>query len=117
MLQANIKNRTVFTNDNLEIMRGINSNSIDLIYLDPPFNKNKKFVTPIGEEKKKKNKNPAFDDIFKKEDIKKEWLLMYYKLYSRNPDIGNQYNKWYLVFMAVIDRNKIQEVFILPTIS
>ena len=37
MLQANIKNRTVFTNDNLEIMRGINSNSIDLIYLDPPF--------------------------------------------------------------------------------
>ena len=67
MLQANIKNRTVFTNDNLEIMRGINSNSIDLIYLDPPFNKNKKFVTPIGEEKKKKlgiDKNPAFDDIF-----------------------------------------------------
>ena len=70
MLQANIKNRTVFTNDNLEIMRGINSNSIDLIYLDPPFNKNKKFVTPIGEEKKKKlgikNQipiNPAFDDI------------------------------------------------------
>ena len=111
MLQANIKNRTVFTNDNLEIMRGINSNSIDLIYLDPPFNKNKKFVTPIGEEKKKKlgiDKNPAFDDIFKKEDIKKEWLGLIaeekpilHNYIQGITDIGNQYNKWYLVFMAV----------------
>ena len=40
MLQANIKNRTVFTNDNLEIMRGINSNSIDLFmsYIITPNN-------------------------------------------------------------------------------
>ena len=53
MLQKNIKNRTVFIHDNLEILQGMNSDSIDLIYLDPPFNKNKKFVTPIGEEKKK----------------------------------------------------------------
>ena len=77
MLQKNIKNRTVFIHDNLEILQGVDSDSIDLIYLDPPFNKNKKFVTPIGEEKQKAlkiDKDPAFADIFKKEDIKKEWL-------------------------------------------
>ena len=33
----NFKNKTLFLGDNLEIMRGINSSSIDLIYFDPPF--------------------------------------------------------------------------------
>ena len=34
-----IKNRTLFTGDNLEVMRAMNSESVHLIYLDPPFNK------------------------------------------------------------------------------
>ena len=34
----NVSNRTLFIGDNLEVLRGINSDSIDLIYLDPPFN-------------------------------------------------------------------------------
>ena len=32
------------------ILRGINSNNIDLIYLDPPFNKKKQFIAPIWNE-------------------------------------------------------------------
>ena len=39
----NIKNRTIFNKDNLDILQNINSNCVDLIYLDPPFNKNKVF--------------------------------------------------------------------------
>ena len=35
---ANWKNRTLFTGDNLDVLRGMNSESVDLIYLDPPFN-------------------------------------------------------------------------------
>ena len=46
MNQAQIENRTLFTGDNLEVMRAVNSETVDLIYLDPPFNK--KFVFPIG---------------------------------------------------------------------
>lgn len=34
----NVSNRTLFTYDNLPVMQGINSESIDLIYLDLPFN-------------------------------------------------------------------------------
>lgn len=34
-----INNRTIFCRDNLDILQGMNSNSIDLIYLDPPFKK------------------------------------------------------------------------------
>ena len=31
----NWSNRTMWTGDNLDIMRGMNSESVDLIYLDP----------------------------------------------------------------------------------
>jgi len=36
-------NRTLWTGDNLPIMRGMNSESVDLIYLDPPFNSKKTY--------------------------------------------------------------------------
>ena len=48
MSHSNLANRTIFCNDNLEILQGINSNSIDLIYLDPPFNKKKEFTVLMG---------------------------------------------------------------------
>ena len=38
MAASNWANRTIFTGDNLDIMRGMNGESVDLIYLDPPFN-------------------------------------------------------------------------------
>ena len=48
MAQANFTNRTVWVGDNLHVMRGINSECIDLIYLDPPFNSNQDYAAPIG---------------------------------------------------------------------
>ena len=35
---CNVSNRTLFIGDNLDVLRGINSNSVELVYLDPPFN-------------------------------------------------------------------------------
>ena len=35
METTNIKPKTIFTGDNLPIMRGMNSESVDLIYLEP----------------------------------------------------------------------------------
>ena len=32
----NFANRTVWTGDNLDILRGMNSGCVNLIYLDPP---------------------------------------------------------------------------------
>ena len=32
---CNVPSRTIFTGDNLDILRGINSECVDLIYLDP----------------------------------------------------------------------------------
>ena len=65
----NFDNRTLFIADNLDIMRGMDSGTIDLIYLDPPFKSGKQWKAPIG--------SPAagaeFKDIWTDEDIKDEW--------------------------------------------
>lgn len=67
---CNIDNRTIFCHDNLDVLRGINSECIDLIYLDPPFNKKKTFTAPTGSSAE----GASFDDIFREEDIKDEWV-------------------------------------------
>lgn len=48
LIQGNIPTRTIFCRDNLDVMHGMDSESVDLIYLDPPFNKGRYFHTPIG---------------------------------------------------------------------
>ena len=44
----NVENRTLFHGDNLKFLRGINSNTIDLIATDPPFNKMRDFHASSG---------------------------------------------------------------------
>ena len=47
MATPNWKNRTLFHNDNLPVLRGMDSESVDLIATDPPFNKSRDFhATP-----------------------------------------------------------------------
>ena len=48
-------------------MRGINSETVDLIYLDPPFNSNRTYSAPIGS----KAAGAAFEDTWTldKEDV------------------------------------------------
>ena len=39
--------RTIWTGDNLDIVRDLNSASVDLIYLDPPFNSNRDYAASL----------------------------------------------------------------------
>ncbi len=48
MASPNFVDETIWTGDNLDIMRGLNSESVDLIYLDPPFNSNRDYEAPVG---------------------------------------------------------------------
>ena len=63
----NFAPRTIWTGDNLDILRGINSETVDLIYLDPPFNSNRTYSAPIGS----KAAGAAFEDTWTldKEDV------------------------------------------------
>ena len=65
----NVANRTLFTGDNLDVMRGINSECIDLIYLDPPFNSDRNYAAPIGSEAA----GAAFKDTWTLDDVDLAW--------------------------------------------
>ncbi len=68
-MNANWANRTLWTGDNLDIMRGMNGESVDLIYLDPPFNSNRDYAAPIGSEAA----GAAFKDTWTLSDVDEAW--------------------------------------------
>ncbi len=70
----NVDNRTIFTADNLDVLRGINSECIDLIYLDPPFNSGRNRAAPIARRAGQKAKNVEFQDVWTLNDVKREWV-------------------------------------------
>ena len=59
----------MWTGDNLAVLRGLNSESVDLIYLDPPFNSNKTYSAPIGS----KAAGAAFKDTWTLDDVDLAW--------------------------------------------
>ena len=69
MSEPNWSNQTLFTGDNLDVMRGMNSTSVDLIYLDPPFNSNRDYAAPIGSEAA----GAAFKDTWTLDDLDVAW--------------------------------------------
>ena len=106
MNEVNVRSRTIFGRDNLDVLRGINNECVDLIYLDPPFNKKKKFTAPVGSSAE----GAEFKDIFREEDIKGEWLqaikedyFTIYRLLDAVKDIEGRtsYNFCYLAYMAI----------------
>ena len=68
--ERNFAARTIWTGDNLDILRGLNSEAVDLIYLDPPFNSNKNYSAPIGS----KAAGAAFKDSWTLDDLDVAWL-------------------------------------------
>ena len=66
--QCNVPNRTIFTADNLDILRGINSECIDLIYLDTPFKSDRLYAAPINREAR----GAEFTDVWPLNDMKQE---------------------------------------------
>ena len=67
---SNVPSRTIFIGDNLDILRGINSECVDLIYLDPPFNSDRTYAAPLDSEAR----GAEFDDVWTLDDMKEEWI-------------------------------------------
>ena len=104
MSEPNWPNRTLWTGDNLDVMRGMNSETIDLIYLDPPFNSNRDYAAPIGSEAA----GAAFKDTWALSDVDEAW---HGEIADRDPTLyaiidaaGHSHGKGmksYLIMMAV----------------
>ncbi len=70
MATPNFADKTIWTGDNLDILRGLNSASIDLIYLDPPFNSNRNYAAPVGSVAA----GAAFKDTWTLSDLDVAWM-------------------------------------------
>jgi len=97
----NFGKKTIFTGDNLPIMRGMNSNCIDLVYLDPPFNSKANYAAPIGS----KAAGAEFKDTWSLSDVDVAWLDL---LEAKHPALNRvihaaitNSDKSYLIYMAV----------------
>ena len=99
-MTANFVNRTLWTGDNLNILRGFNSESVDLVYLDPPFNSNANYAAPIGSQAA----GAAFKDTWSLADVDVEWINL---IATKHPTLYrvllaamSDSDKSYLAYMA-----------------
>ena len=100
MGEPNWKNKTIWTGDCLDILRGMNSASVDLVYLDPPFNSKANYAAPIGS----KAAGSAFKDTWTLSDVDVEWINL---IESKHPALYRVLlaaivasDKSYLAYMA-----------------
>ena len=103
-MKAEKLNKTIFIRDNLDVLRTLKDNSVDLIYLDPPFNSNKNYGSPIGS----KEAGFHFKDMWYLSDTDEAW---WGELSDKYPDlyeiihavgcVNGDKDKAYLIYMAM----------------
>lgn len=69
MTTPNFVDKTIWTGDNLEVLRGLNSACVDLIYLDPPFNSRSNLLAPM-----ETSSGVAFGDNWTLSDSDVVWM-------------------------------------------
>ena len=101
MSEPNWANQTMWTGDCLDILRGMNSESVDLIYLDPPFNSKANYAAPIGSQAA----GSAFKDTWTLSDVDVEWINL---IEAKHPALYRVLlatmtgsDKSYLAYMAI----------------
>lgn len=85
-------------------MRGMSDESIDLIYLDPPFNSNHNYAAPIGS----RAAGAAFKDTWNLSEIDLAWhgeiadsYPGLYKLLDAVKEIHGKSMMAYLIYMSI----------------
>jgi site-specific DNA-methyltransferase (adenine-specific) len=103
---------TLYTHDNLFILNGMNSNLVDLIYLDPPFNSKRFYSAPVGS----KAAGTSFKDMWTWDDVNEAYLETLTEKYPALPTfiasigaIHSSAMKAYLTYMAqrIIEMHRI----------
>ncbi len=107
---SNGKKRELWIGDNLTIMRGMNSDSVDLIYLDPPFNSQRKYQGVITVNGKKRT--AQFKDTWTVTDITMD---EYDHLEERCPDaaelikcLGNIHGEGWKAYLTFIGARLVE---------
>lgn len=98
------KNRTIFTGDNLEVLRNFPDSCVDLVYLDPPFNTRKQQRTDQF----------AYEDQWNMHDLDQDEYSRFAEYYPKLHHIAeaaryaqDSHTKAYLIMMAL----RLRELF------
>ena len=102
--QAGVDGNTLYIGDNLDILRGLNSESVDLIYLNPPRNSGRSYRASATS----RAGGVEYDDTWTADHMRRDWLK---EIELRQPDAVSVINMAriihdagmaaYLTFMAV----------------
>ncbi|NIZ40360.1 DNA methyltransferase [Entomospira entomophila] len=99
---------TLYTNDNLFILNGLNSESVDLMYLDPPFNSERIYSAPVGS----KAAGTSFKDMWKWQDINDAYLDLlvdkYPSLVSFIENIARIHTKGMMAYITYMTQRLIE---------
>lgn len=111
MEKEKFKNK-LYTNDNLYILYGMNSETVDLIYLDPPFNSKRMYSAPVGS----KAAGSSFKDMWTWDDVNIQYLETLAQKYpvmaKYITSVGEAHSKTmmaYLTYMAqrIIEMHRV----------
>jgi site-specific DNA-methyltransferase (adenine-specific) len=99
---------TLYTQDNLFVLYGLNSDLVDLIYLDPPFNSKRMYSAPVGS----KAAGSSFKDMWEWKDINEAYLE---KLTEKYPalskfitTIGSLHSKEMMAYVTYMTQRIIE---------
>ena len=94
----------IFIKDNLEVLRALDSESVDLIYLDPPFQSNRNYSAPLGSQAA----GAHFKDTWTLSDTDRAWHGQIAEHHPALFDIiraigkvNGDKDKSYLIYMAM----------------
>jgi site-specific DNA-methyltransferase (adenine-specific) len=99
---------TLYTNDNLYVLSGLNSNLVDLIYLDPPFNSKRTYSAPVGS----KAAGASFKDMWTWKDVDEQFLgtlaINFPTLAKYIANIGTIHSKAMMAYLTYIAQRAIE---------
>ena len=85
MAEPNFANRTLYHGDNLDFLRGMNSETVHLIATDPPFNKGRDFHATSAATPASLASGGSFQDRWSwRDDVHEDWLE---KIQKDSPEV------------------------------
>ena len=99
---------TLYTNDNLYVLSGLNSELVDLIYLDPPFNSKRMYSAPV----ESKAAGASFKDMWTWNDVEEHYLdtlaVQFPALAHYIADIGVIHSKPMMAYLTYMSQRIIE---------
>ena len=99
---------TLYTNDNLYVLSGLNSELVDLIYLDPPFNSKRMYSAPVGS----KAAGASFKDMWTWKDVDEQNLdtlaVKFPSLTRYIASIGQVHSKPMMAYMTYMSQRVVE---------